>query len=194
MSLTTDAARAALRARQGAGARYDAPSAPAEDLLLARRGTANFARKLGELPDDCLADPSLQTGSSRAEVIATVGYHARALAEVLACLRNGTDHPSVLSVDVRRAEIALGATLPARALRSLVQHAAIHLDVEWRDLSDADWDMCVPLSGGATILARATPLLRARLVWQAALDLGNGGRLADVPAEIAPRLDASAHS
>lgn len=51
------AAREALKARQGKGARYDAPNAPAEDLLLARRGTAHFARKLMELPDAELYAP-----------------------------------------------------------------------------------------------------------------------------------------
>lgn len=184
MSLSDDAARAALRARQGAGARYDAASAPAADLLLARRGTAYFARKLGELPDAELAEPSLCAGRSRAEVIAAVGYHARALAEVLANLRNGAEHPPCPPEKALRAEIALGATLPARALRSLVHHAAIHLDVEWRDLSNANWDKRVALSGQETILARATPRLRARVVWQAALDLGNDGRPVDVPEEV----------
>lgn len=184
MNPTDDAARAALRARQGAGARYDAPSAPAGDLLLARRGTAYFARKLGELTDAGLAEPSLRAGDSKARVVATVGYHARSLAERLSRLRVGADQPPALSEDARQAEIAQGATLPARALRSLVHHAAIHLDVEWRDLTDADWEMRVPLAGGETVLACATPLLRARFVWQAALDLGNGGRLADVPAKI----------
>ncbi|WP_323771830.1 maleylpyruvate isomerase N-terminal domain-containing protein [Antarctobacter sp.] len=184
MSLTDDAARAALRARQGAGARYDAPSAPAADLLLARRGTAYFARKLGELPDTALSEPSLRVARSRAEVIAEVGYHARALAVLVAGVRVGAEPNPVPSDEARLAEIALGATLPARALRSLVHHAAIHLDVEWRDLGEAHWDISVHLVNGAMTPIRATPRLRARLVWQAALDLGNGGRIVDVPMEL----------
>ncbi|WP_417208969.1 maleylpyruvate isomerase N-terminal domain-containing protein [Antarctobacter sp.] len=184
MNPSDDAARAALRARQGAGARYDAPSAPAADLLLARRGTAYFARKLGELPDTALSEPSLRAGRSRAEVIAEVGHHARALAVLVAGIRNATEPNPIPPEAARLADIALAATLPARALRSLVHHAAIHLDVEWRDLEDADWDMSVRLAHGALTPVSATPRLRAHLVWQAALDLGNGGRLVDVPTEL----------
>ncbi|MFC0159663.1 hypothetical protein ACFFKB_17110, partial [Mameliella alba] len=80
--------------------------------------------------------------------------------------------------------IAQGATLPPRALRSLVHHAAIHLDVEWRDLTDEGWTLSAPLEGQAVTPLRQTPRLRARVVWKGALDLGNGGRLADVPADL----------
>jgi maleylpyruvate isomerase len=58
-------ARALLRERQGAGARYDSPIAPARDLLWARRGTAYFARKLNELSDSELDAPSRVAGWSR---------------------------------------------------------------------------------------------------------------------------------
>ncbi|MGB0411134.1 MAG: maleylpyruvate isomerase N-terminal domain-containing protein, partial [Pikeienuella sp.] len=82
MSLTAEetAAREALRARQGKGARYDAPNAPHDDLLLARRGAAYFARKLAELNDADLNAPSLRAGWSRRHLIAHTGYHARAFA------------------------------------------------------------------------------------------------------------------
>ena len=95
MSLTAgeQAAREALRARQGAGARYDAASAPAEDLLLARRGTAYFARKLGELSDAELDAPSLREDVRRRALIAQVGYHARALALAVAAARAGRADP-----------------------------------------------------------------------------------------------------
>ncbi|MBY6116667.1 maleylpyruvate isomerase N-terminal domain-containing protein [Mameliella alba] len=181
MSLTEQeaAAREALRARQGAGARYDAPSAPAEALLLARRGTAYFARKLTELPDADLTGPSLRTGMSRAALIAETGYHARAMAECLAAAHSGKPVKLDALGGATEAEIALGATLPARALRSLIHHAAVHLDVEWRDLSDAAWD--VALTPDESVTLRDTPLMRARVVWQAAVDLGNGGRILDLP-------------
>ncbi|WP_421906605.1 maleylpyruvate isomerase N-terminal domain-containing protein [Mameliella sp.] len=193
MSLTAEeqAAREVLRARQGAGARYDAASAPAEDLLLARRGTAYFARKLAELSDSDLDAPSLRGGVRRRALIAEVGYHARALAQQVGALRAG-DTVQPISPAAYRAEIAQGATLPVRALRSLVHHAAIHLDVEWRDLTDAGWTLSVPLQAGAVMPLRQTPRLRARVVWQAALDLGNGGRLADVPVELRSDLASPA--
>jgi maleylpyruvate isomerase len=181
MSLLTaqeQAARQALRARQGAGARYDALGAPAEDLLMARRGSAYFARKLGELSDADLDGPSRQVGVARRLLVAEVGYHARLLAHQVA----GAETPATLAE--WQAQIALGATLPARALRSLIHHAAIHLDVVWRDLRSADWDRTLMLLDGTEITVRATPVLRARLLWQAALDLGNGGRWQDVPPDL----------
>jgi maleylpyruvate isomerase len=63
----------------------------------------------------------------------------------------------------------------------LIQHAAIHLDVEWRDLSDAGWDRLVLMPDGRLAALRETPRLQAAAIWQAALDLANGGRLVDVP-------------
>src|SRR5277367_5455137 len=58
-------ARTRLRERQGAGARYDAPTAPAADLLLARRGTAYFARQLNALSDIELDGPSALAKQTR---------------------------------------------------------------------------------------------------------------------------------
>ena len=60
MSLSAEVT--ALRQRQGAGARYDAPNAPHDDLLLARRGAAYFARQLNRLDDTALDAPSLVQG------------------------------------------------------------------------------------------------------------------------------------
>ena len=173
--------RAALIARQGVGARWDAPGAPAEALLSARRGTAYFARLLNGLPDHALARPSRIAGWSRAQVVAHVGYHARALAEALAGLR-GADAGTAGDIATR---VARGASLPARALRGLFDHAAIHLDVEWRDLPGPAWDGRLSLEG-AEIAIRATPDLRAAVIWRAALDLDAGGRRADLPAALRP--------
>src|SRR5690606_34928742 len=92
MRLTPEeqAAHEQLRARQGRGARYDSAGAPASDLLLARRGTAYFARKLNELADTDLDLPSLREGWSRRHLIAHIGYHARALAHAMEGARAGT--------------------------------------------------------------------------------------------------------
>ncbi len=182
------AARAALRARQGEGARYDAPAAPHDDLLLARRGTAYFARKLNELRDDDFFRPCLRAGWTRAHLVAHVSYHARAMAHLMEMARTGTETPMHISPEARDAEIALGATLPPYALRSLFHHSEVHLNVEWRDLGDAAWEAELRMPDGALITARDVPLLRAREVWQAAIDLANGGRMSDVPdgVELAP--------
>ena len=176
-----DAARAALRARQGSGARYDADAAPHDDLLLARRGTAFFARKLNELRDDDLWGSSARDGWTRRHVIAHVAYHARALAHVVAGERTGAPVPMYPSAAARDTEIAGGATLPARALRHLFDHTVKHLDVEWRDLPDAGWGASVILMDGPVVPVSDLPRLRAVELWQGALDLGNGARIGDLP-------------
>lgn len=170
----TDDARAALAARQGEGARYDADSAPAEDLQKARLGTAYFARILNGLPDTDLDAPAAREGWTRRMVIAETGYHARRMGLFIAAARVGNIPAD--PIDPEAMEIAQGATLPPRALRHLIEHAAVHLNVEWRDLTDADWRGT--LNG---IALRDTPLMRAQVLWQNALDLNAGGRMQDVP-------------
>ena len=171
---STDAALAALIARQGTGARYDAQVAPADELAMARRGTAYFARLLNGLADADLDSPTAREGWSRRAVIAQTGYHARHLGLFIAAAQNGTAWDQSLIPSPQ--EIALGETLPPRALRHLIDHASVHLNVAWRDMSDTDW--------GRTcngVALRDTPMLRARLLWQNALDLNAGGRVKDAP-------------
>lgn len=178
------AARDALRARQGIGARYDAPSAPADTLVLARRGTAYFSRKLNELRDDELDAPSLVAGWSRRHVVAQVCYHARALARLTEGANEGVDVPMYQSISDRDDEIALGATLPARALRTLFDHTEVHLNVIWRDLSDAKWSSTVSMQGGQLVPLPATVLSRAQEVWTRSVQLDNGGSMRDFPKEL----------
>lgn len=174
----------ALRERQGAGARYDADSAPHANLDLARRGTAYFARRLMQLDDDDLDAPSLLPGWTRRHLVAHVGYNARAVARLVEWARTGVETPMYASDTQRADEIALGATLPTRALRHLVDHAAVHLDVEWRDLSDAQWDAEVVTAQGRTVPARETAWMRAKEVWVHAVDLDDGGSFLDFPPEM----------
>ncbi|WP_127131180.1 maleylpyruvate isomerase family mycothiol-dependent enzyme [Georgenia sp. SYP-B2076] len=189
MSVTSEeAARAALRERQGAGARYDSPNAPARELAWARRGTAYFARKLNELDDAALYEPSLLPGWTRAHLVAHVGYNARALTRLIEWARTGVETPMYASTAQRDAEIANGATLPARALRNLFAHAEVHLNVEWRDLTDAGWDAQVRTAQGRLVPARETAWMRTREVWVHAVDLGNGGSFADFPPDLQDEL------
>lgn len=176
MSTDLDAARADLRARQGAGARYDAEAAPADELLLARRGAAFFARKLNELPDAEFADPSRIAGRSRAHIAADVSFRARTMAIALKGMREG------LTAEEAgwRPDLELAVTLPVRAIRNLYYHSDVHLNVEFRDLSDAHWQAEVTL-GDIEVPVRDLPRLRARHVWLGALALGNGTRPADLP-------------
>lgn len=161
----------ALKERQGAGARWDAEAAPHDALLLARRGTAYFARVLSGLTDD-----DLDHGDRRA-IIARVAYEARDMAEALAAQRAGR---VPAPVDRARRQ-ALGQCLPARALRHLFSHAEVHLNVEFRDHGNADWDDSAPMPDGP-VPARDLPMIRARAVWRGALALGGGARAADLPA------------
>lgn len=173
--MSTEAERAALVARQGLGARYDATEAPADSLLLARRGTAYFARLLNRLPDDALVD------NPRALLVSRVGYHARGLTRLMTWARTGEETPQHPSEAARDAEVIAGSSLPARALRGLFDHAAIHLDVEWRDLPGLAWDAKLRLLDGTQITARDTPMIRARMIWRAASDLDAGARRIDLP-------------
>lgn len=184
MSDSLEAERAALRARLGAGARYDSPVAPAEDLVLARRGTAYFARKLNELADRELDAPSLVPGWTRRHLVAHVGYHARALTRLAEWGRTGIETPMHASAEERDAEIDLGATLPAQALRHLFTHSAVHLNVVWRDLEDAQWEAVVRTLEDSAIRLRELPMLRAREIWRCALVLGNGGMERDLPPQL----------
>ncbi|WP_217983292.1 maleylpyruvate isomerase N-terminal domain-containing protein [Actibacterium ureilyticum] len=187
-----DAARADLRARQGAGARYDAPGAPAAQLAWARRGTAYFARLLNDLSPADLDRPSRMPGWSRRHLVAHVAYNGRAFANMAGAVRAGDPAPLYPSVDMRTAEITRGATLPDRALRHLFQHAEVHLNVEWRDLTDGDWQKSGTGLDGAPLPIADTPLLRARELWLHALDLDAGARARDVPRDLLAALAADA--
>ncbi|EKF21005.1 maleylpyruvate isomerase N-terminal domain-containing protein [Nitratireductor pacificus] len=176
-----DQARAALRARQGMGARYDAPAAPAGDMLLARRATAFFARKLNELTDAALDLPSSRPGLPRRHLIVIAGYQARMLAELVAWVREGQAGPPPRRANVEPDEIAWGMTLPSHALRNLVRHAVVHLDVEWRDLSDRQWEQTVTDAGGVALSIRETPMIRARTLREIVMDLDVGVTTANLP-------------
>ncbi|MDF2991493.1 MAG: maleylpyruvate isomerase [Microbacterium sp.] len=171
------------------GTRTDNVSDPvlAAELLLARRGQAFFSRKVNELRDEEFAAPSLVPGWSRAHVVAHVGYHARAIARLIEATAAGRQVPMYESPGQHANEVDFGATLPVEALRNLVAHAAVHLNVEWRDLPESAWSSAVLLADGSSVPASATAWLRAREVWLRALDLGNGAHLRDLPAEVRGR-------
>lgn len=171
-------------------ARTDRTTDPAilADLLLARRGTAYFLRKLKELPDDALGEPSLLPGWSRAHVVAHVGYNARALSRLVTWAATGVETPMYTSPAVRAHEIEFGATLTPNALRNLAEHSAVHLNVEWRDLAPDAWAATVRTAQGREVPAAETAWMRAREVWLHAVDLDNGGRFEDLPADFLGRL------
>ena len=161
----------ALKARQGHGARYDAPGAPHDDLLEARRGMALFARQLGGLTDEALFDPSAIDGLSCARIVTSVSYAARrqaVLLDVLSGRSGADDHPLP--------DPALAETLPPHAIRHLFHHCKTHLNISWRDLSDVDWDRMI----AGDIPVRALPRRFLGQVGLAAVDLGTGARVGDL--------------
>ncbi|MDQ0472084.1 maleylpyruvate isomerase N-terminal domain-containing protein [Labrys wisconsinensis] len=180
----------ALRERQGKGARYDSPAAPARELLWARRGAAYFARRLGELDDEGLDGPSLVPGCGRRLLVSHVGYQARALARIAEAAHEGREKEGLGDPDQPPDDVALGATLPAHALRYLFEHAQAHLSVAWRDLSDAAWDRPVESLSGRSVTPRGTVRERAASIWIHAVDLGNGGSIHDLPPELLAAVEA----
>lgn len=171
-------------------ARQDLAEDPAllEDLLNVRRGTAFFGRKLNELTDRQLQEPSLLPGWTRAHVAAHVGYNARALARLVEWATTGVETPMYPSPQARLEEIEYGATLPPAALRHLYEHSAIHLNVEWRDTAPAAWQHQVRTAQGRTVPASETVWMRMREVWIHAVDLNNGATFADLPESVLERL------
>lgn len=171
-------------------ARHDLTTDPRlqEALLQARRGTAFFARKLNELTDEELDGDSLLPGWSRRHVTAHIGYNARAIARLIEWAATGVETPMYSSPTARNQEIDFGATLSPTALRNLTDHAAVHLNVEWRDLPDKNWNNQVKTAQGRTVPASETVWMRTREVWLHAIDLNNGATISDIPAPILQRL------
>lgn len=157
-------------------------------LLTARRGTAFFGRKLNELADTGLGQPSLLNGWTRAHVVAHVGYNARAIARLTQWAMTGVETPMYSSPEERNREINLGATLPPIALRHLYDHSAIHLNVQWRDLDAQAWSHEVKTAQGRIVQASETVWMRTREVWMHAVDLNNGATFAQIPTDVLARL------
>lgn len=157
-------------------------------LLQARHGTAYFARKLNELRDDEFDAPSLLPGWSRRHLIAHVGYNARALTRLTEWAATGIENPMYESAEARQQEIEYGATLSPPALRNLFEHAAVHLNVEWRDLPKEAWSTEVRTVTGRLVPTSATVWMRSREVWLHAVDLDNGASFTHFPANFLDHL------
>ncbi|GAA4765937.1 maleylpyruvate isomerase family mycothiol-dependent enzyme [Citricoccus nitrophenolicus] len=162
-------------------------------LLLARRGTAHFGRKLNELRDLDLEGPSRIPGWSRRHVVAHVSYQARALVLLAEGAGEGGEPPTYPSRETQDELISFGATLAPLALRNLLSHSAVHLDVQWRDTTPDTWWNVVELPDGSEMPLADTVWLRAHEVWCHSVDFDNGARWEDLPPEIAeyqPSTDA----
>lgn len=168
-----DLRRRELRERQGAGARYDAPEAPAEALDLMRRGTASFARILNGLPDAVLYE-AVPGWPTRAHVVAMLGLQARSMCAALAALRRGETASGGPDWRVDRSVTDVTASLPPRALRNLFAHSQVHLNVVLRDLGGQDWRAVPKNCSGQPWPVADIPQSRADTLRQAATDLEMG--------------------
>jgi maleylpyruvate isomerase len=154
-------------------------------LLLARRGTSHFGRKLNELREVDLDGPSRISGWSRRHVVAHAAYQARALVRLAEGAAAGVESPMYPSPAAQDELIAFGATLAPQALRNLFSHSAVHLDVQWRDTTPETWRNTVVLPDGGELPLADTVWFRAHEVWVHAVDLDNGARFDELPGQIA---------
>jgi len=160
------------------------------DLLAARRAQAYYARQLRGLTDAQLDEPSTIPGWSRRRLVAHVALGARALTRWTEWAATGVNDPLWASDSERDELESYTATLPPQALRNLAQHTAVHLDVEWRDLAPDAWGKRYRELDGSSATIGASVPDRARVLWWAAVSLGNGGRSEDAPEVIRRSLDA----
>ena len=164
-------------------ARTDQATDPAvvADLAVVRLGTASFRRPSPASPTTTSTRPRGLPGWSRRHLVAHVGYNARAVARLVTWAATGIEHPMYSSPQARQEEIELGATLRPQALRSLCEHAAIELDVRWRDLPADHWKHEVVTAQGRHVPVSETLWMRTREVWLHAVDLLTGVRVRDIP-------------
>ena len=160
----------------------------AADLLLVRRGQTYFSGRLTALADHELDADSLLPGWSRRTVAAHVGLNAQALVHLADWARTGVETPMYASQEQRDRDIAVTATLPVAAIRQLNEHAAVELDEAWRALPRSAWRQDVRTAQGRLVPASETVWMRTREVWLHAVDLRNGGEIAEFPAELLDRL------
>ncbi|HJB64031.1 MAG TPA: maleylpyruvate isomerase N-terminal domain-containing protein [Candidatus Microbacterium pullistercoris] len=167
-----------------------ADAALAAELLLARRGQAYFSRVLACVPDAELRSGSFLAGWTNARVVAHVALDARATAHAIEALRTGSDEAVLVDAAQRVHEIDFASTLPPEALRNLSAHAAVHLNVEWRDLPQEAWNATIRVAGQGSILAAETVRLRCREVWMRSVDLAGPSATRDLPRQVLERLRA----
>lgn len=160
----------------------------AAKLLTARRGQAYYSRLLHSLSDDDFDAPSALNGWDRRHLIAHVGLNARALTRLTHWAATGEETPMYESAEQRDTEIAFAATHHPQALRNLSDHAAVHLTVEWRDLTEDAWRHTVRTALGRTVPVSETVWMRTREVWVHAVDLGNGGSFDHFPHDLVDAL------
>ncbi len=145
------------------------------------RGTAYFAQRLAELPDDALDGETLLDGWTRKHLVAHVSYNAAALCRLLDWAATGVETPMYESAAQRNREILDGATLRPATLRNLFTHTAARLDEKWRTLPEPARSAIVRTAAGRLVPASEVAWMRSREIWVHGVDLANGGQFGDFP-------------
>jgi maleylpyruvate isomerase len=158
------------------------------ELVWLRQGTELFAARLSALADADLDAGTGLEGWTRRHLVAHVGYNARALRRLAHWARTGERTPMYASPQARDAEIDEGARLTAEELRALVADSAAELDTALDGLSAEQWQAQVVTAQGRTVPATEIAWMRCREVWIHAVDLGNGARFDDFPADLVDAL------
>ena len=159
-----------------------------DQLLIARRGLAYFSRKVNELKFSEWDEPSLLPGWSRRALIVHVALNARANRRLVEWAETGKVTPMYDSPTQREDEIDFYSTLNTQAILNLHWHASVDLDVAWRDLPNEKWSHEIKTAQGRLVPVSETLWMRIREVWIHAVDIDNGGDLADFPTWVVDRL------
>jgi maleylpyruvate isomerase len=160
----------------------------AEALRWWADGELAVAGRLDQLSDEKLAEPSPLPDWSRAHVVAHLARNADALVNLLNWARTGVETPMYPSREVRDADIAATATLPATELRADFVAACARLAQAIETMPDDAWTAEVRNMPGKTISVTDVPWMRAKEIWVHGVDLDAGLSFAELPADFSAAL------
>ncbi|MGS2619728.1 maleylpyruvate isomerase N-terminal domain-containing protein [Micromonospora sp. LZ34] len=144
-------------------------------------GGEYFDAVLSRMSDNELRGPSRLPGWSNRQLLAHVGYNARALRNLAHWAATGEPTPMYASTSARDSQIESGAQLLLPDLREFVAREQLWLLEALLLLDDDHWSANVGTAQGRQVPARHIPWLRAREVWVHAVDLGGHGSFDHFP-------------
>jgi maleylpyruvate isomerase len=160
----------------------------AETLRWWADGELAVSGRLDQLTDEELAAPSPLPDWSRAHVVAHLARNADALGNLLTWARTGVETPMYPSREVRDAEIAATAALPAAELRADFVASCARFAEAVETMPEDAWTADVRNMPGTSIPVTDVPWMRAKEIWVHGVDLDAGLSFADLPADFAAAL------
>lgn len=124
--------------------------------------TDRLVRRVEQLDQPAMGEPSLLPGWTRAHVVSHLARNADGLSNLLTWAATGVQTPMYVSKQVRNADIDAGATRDAGAILDDLRASAQRFSAAVASLPDEAWERQVRLgaaAAGATIPAR-------RVLWQ----------------------------